>query len=1168
MSKRLQKVVSVTTSVTTILWLSGVAAFAPMAAFAATINEGDIIKTATNPDVYIAKYVGAKKFKRLILNPDVFNSYGHLKWSNLKTVTQAEMDAFTTSDLVRALNDTKVYKLIPNGDVGTKQWMNMTAEAFTAGNWDWDSIYVINNVDRDNYTAGSDITGGNSASPSSSPSTAAGSLSVSLASDTPAAGVAPLKAARVPFTKIALTAGASDVTVKAITAQRTGLAADTSLSSIALIDNQTNLQVGLNQTLNASHQVTVREDITIPANTTKYYTLAANMPSSAATSHAGEIAALALVSVETSATVSGALPISGNGQTINETLSIGTFSGSAGSLNVSTSTKAVGTSGFNFSGAKFTAGSVEDVTIYSIRFNQSGSAAASDLANVVVSDGSTKYATTVSADGKYYTASFGTAGLVIGKGLSKEFTVNGDIVGGSARTIKFDIYRATDIVVKGNTYGYYLTIDTNTTNPFNTGLNPVFMGATITVGSGSLRVDKSSTGAPSGNIAKGATGVVLGAFDFVVTGEPVNVSSLVLTMDMSGTTASSTDFTNITLTKADGTILAGPVDGVDTSTANPDGTATFSGTISFPVGTTQVLVKGNMSTDPAANATIIVSFNTPATKITSITGGTTGNAITATPTSQVSANTMTVKAGALTVSVGSPVNQTVVRGASDFTFANYIFDASASGENVKVTTISLRDTITASGDASQLSNVVMYDGSAALNTGSNVVSLSGTAATNDFTFTLDNPLIIPAGTQKTVALKGNISGSATAASTHAWGLASGAAVTATGVSTTLDIGETVNAGTGSVITIASSGQYSVALDASSPTVGKLIAAGTSGVTMTVLNFYATSEPITITKVRLALTNSSSTMNDIQKVYLYDGSSSTPLNGADGTAIGINNVVGGTANASTTVSLTTPLVIPANTHKIVTIKANIGTIDTVANQATAGHSVAVNFYGSTDTNENVGSGQSGAIANYSATTAATSHYIYRAYPTVAETVTSSFSANTTAAILNTFTVTANGGDVDLYKVTMNISTSTGAVALDNLTLYQGSSVLYASTTNWYVDVHGAYADFIFRANPGTSATAVPVTITAGTSKTFVLRGDVSYTGSATSFTVTAKLAGDSAEVAKVSGTYGLTAANVNLDAENDFIWSDWSDADHSSSAAGASTTDWYNGYLMDVPSSAL
>ncbi|MBU2037445.1 hypothetical protein KJ866_04605, partial [Patescibacteria group bacterium] len=388
MSKTFKKAISVTTSVTTILWLSGVAALAPMAAMAATINEGDTIRVAGTFDVYIAKYVGSKMFKRLILNPAVFNSYGHLSWGAVKTVTQAEMDAFTTSDLVRALGDAPVYKLIPNGDVGSKQWVNMTAEAFTAAGYDWDSIYVINNVDRDNYTTGVDITGGTSASPSTPG--VAGSLTVALASDTPAAGVAVENAARVPFTKVAFTAGASDVTITAITAQRTSLASDSALSSVALIDNATNLQVGLNQTLNASHQVVVRETITIPANTTKYYTLAANMPA-VLDAYAGQIAALALVSVETTATISGILPLTGNGQTINATLAIGSFTGAAGSLNVATTSKAVGTSAFNFSGAKFTAGSVEDITIYSIRFNQSGSAAASDLANVVVSDGTTSY---------------------------------------------------------------------------------------------------------------------------------------------------------------------------------------------------------------------------------------------------------------------------------------------------------------------------------------------------------------------------------------------------------------------------------------------------------------------------------------------------------------------------------------------------------------------------------------------------------------------------------------------------------------------------------------------------------------------------------------------------------------------------------------------------------
>ncbi|MFH0873455.1 MAG: hypothetical protein V1846_01295, partial [Candidatus Komeilibacteria bacterium] len=1091
-----------------------------------------------------------------------------------KTVTQAEMDAFTTSDLVRALGDAPVYKLIPNGDVGSKQWVNMTAEAFTAAGYDWDSIYVINNVDRDNYTTGVDITGGTSASPSTPG--VAGSLTVALASDTPAAGVAVENAARVPFTKVAFTAGASDVTITAITAQRTSLASDSALSSVALIDNATNLQVGLNQTLNADHQITVRETFTIPANTTKYYTLAANMPTTL-DSYAGQVAALSLVSVTTTATVSGALPLTGNGQTINATLAIGSLAGSTGSLNVATSTKEVGTLAFTFSGIKLTTGSTEDVTVYSIRFNQSGSAASSDLANIVVSDGTTNYATTVSTDGKYYTASFGTSGLVIAKGLSKEFTVKGDIVSGSARTISFDIYRSTDIVAKGNIYGYYLTLDTNTTFPFNTDSNPIFNGNNITIGTGSLRVDKSSTGAPAANITIGATGQLLGAFDFVVAGEPVNVASMIVNIATTTVTNNGGGLTNISLTKADGTILAGPVD--STYSASGVQLATFSGTVTFPVGTTQVLVKGNLGTTWSANDTIIVSFSTPTTKVTSITGGTTGNTITATPASNVLANTMTIKAGSLVVSVsGTPVAQTVIRGITGYTFANYLFDASASGEDIKVTTIALQDTEGAGASGAELTTMQLWDGATALNTGTNVVSPSnGSTGANAYTFTLDVPLVITKGTSKTVALKGNISGNASSGSTntHGWGLIASAAVTATGMSTTLDVTETVNDAVGQLMTIASAGQYSAVLDSSTPT-GKLIAANTTGNVMTILKFYATSEQINVTKIRLVLTNASSTGNDMSQVYIYDGST---LLGQG--VLGIGNVQGGSLqNASSTFTLTTPLQVPANTSKIVTIKADIAPIYTASTVATAGHRIAINYYGSTDSSENVGTGVSSGtqIAGYSPTTAQTAAMILKSVPTVAVVALPTTTLSNSTLAMYKFSVTADAkGDIDLYKFTFKVATSgpaeTTPLAIDNITLVDVTSgaevTLYASTTNFYVSI-GSFVETVLLASPGTPDLATTTrTVSAGTTRTFELRAD--FTGTIANSSVSVQLEGDSAKV--VNANYDLwTRDKVELDAEDDFIWSDLSDVDHVSgitTAVGAAVTDFTNGWLVSgLPSSNL
>jgi len=1155
MSKKLQKVFSVTTSLTTILMMSGIATLAPLATNAAVagINEGDTIRVANTFDVYIAKYVGTKMFKRLILNPEVFNSYQHLSWSKVKTVTQAQMDQFTNSSLVRALGDTKVYMLTPNGDVGTKQWLNMSAEGFTAAGYDWDSIYVINNVDRDNYTTGTDITG---AGATTTPGPA-GALTVALASDTPAAGVAPLKAARIPFTKVNFTAGASDVTITALTAQRTGLSADAVLSSIVLIDPVTNLQVGLNQTLDANHQVTFRETLTIPANTTKSYILGANMRTTAAATHAGEIASLSLTGITTAATVSGVLPITGNGQTINETLTIGTVTPATGSLNAATTTKEVGTTNYNFSSVKFTAGSTEDITVYSIRFNQSGSAATSDLANVVVSDGTTNYATTVSSDGKYYTASFGTAGILVAKGMSHEFTVKADIFSGSVRTIKFDIYRGTDVVVKGNTYGYYLTLEALNSGWWHTATNPVFTAAAITIGTGSLRVDKNTALAPAANVTKGDTGAILGAFDFVVQGEAVNVTSLVLDLEMTGT-GSSSDLTNITLTKSDGTVLAGPVDGADDSTALKDGSATFSGTISFPVGTTPVLVKGKLSTDFAADDTIVVSFGPPSTTITGITGATTGNTITASPTSNILANTMTVKSGSLLVSVaGTPVSQSVVKGTQGFTFTNFVIDAANSGEDVKVTQVIVTDTSEADYQ-SDITGMQLWDGATALNTGTNVVNPPNYAsASQTLTFNLDTGLIISKGTQKTIALKGNINGAATAKN-HIFGIAA-SAITATGVSTTQTVSATITAATGQTMAVVSAGQYSVRLDSSSPT-GKLIPANSTGNVMTVLRFKATSEQINVTRMQLGLTSASSTGKDIANVYIYDGST---LLGSGS----FPNLGGGTggATASTTFVLTTPLVIGADAEKIVTVKADIAEIKTTNTIATAGHIIDINYINSVSTTYNAGTGQSSgtSIAGFTTdrlNTAITDSYIYKSVPSVSKLALSSNTLTNGTIPIYKFRVAADAkGDIDLYQLTFQVAT-TSATSTD-FKLYNVSASPEVQINADYVGAKNSTDMTMVLENAATTNTLL--TIPAGTYKDFELRS--TFTSVTTGSSISAQLEGDPTTlfINVASGQFMDAAADVAT-AGGHFIWSDWSASSHA-----ATSDDFTTGYLVyGLPSSNL
>lgn len=110
------------------------------------INEGDIVKTANNPDVYIIKYKGGKQFKRLVLSPRVFESYQHLRWENIKIIPQMQMDDYEVSALVQVAGDPVLYELFPDGDTGTRRRVG------EAGEYDADSIYEINTVDRDSYS--------------------------------------------------------------------------------------------------------------------------------------------------------------------------------------------------------------------------------------------------------------------------------------------------------------------------------------------------------------------------------------------------------------------------------------------------------------------------------------------------------------------------------------------------------------------------------------------------------------------------------------------------------------------------------------------------------------------------------------------------------------------------------------------------------------------------------------------------------------------------------------------------------------------------------------------------------------------------------------------------------------------------------------------------------
>ncbi|MBI2637838.1 MAG: peptidoglycan-binding protein, partial [Candidatus Sungbacteria bacterium] len=394
-------------------------------------------------------------------------------------------------------------------------------------------------------------------------------LSVTAAAVQPAASIVPNGVSRAPFTNVVFTAGADgDIVINSLTIQRDGIGSDSALSGIVLVD-ETGMQVGLSKTLNSNHQAVLNSPLTVKEGTSRTLTIGANR--GATTTHSGEVIRLTVVAADAGGASVTGLPVTGTGQTINESLTIGTFVLTRGPMDPGSSqTKEVGTTGYTFASIKGTAGSGEDVWVKSIRWNQSGSAAASDLANIKTYVGGTAYDTTVSSDGKYYVTTFGTTGLQVLKGNNVEMYVKGDIVSGSNRTIRFDLYRYEDINVIGNQYGFGVlpsaTNSGNTTSgdgTFQT-TNPNFDSYIATVGTGSLTVSKSTSPAAQ-NIAVQLSDQPLGGYDVEVKGEAVQVTQMVFRFQMGGTAdtadADIADITNISLVDPSGKVVAGPKDG-------------------------------------------------------------------------------------------------------------------------------------------------------------------------------------------------------------------------------------------------------------------------------------------------------------------------------------------------------------------------------------------------------------------------------------------------------------------------------------------------------------------------------------------------------------------------------------------------------------------------------
>lgn len=129
---------------------------------ALNLIEGDSISAggSADPDIYIANSYG---YKRLFLNPVIFNFYGHLGgFAKVKNVALATRDVLVTSGLFRncETNDQRVYGVEVTGeDTGLLHWVNTSGAQAVQDDYDFfKKVFCINTNEFNWYPKGSDYT--------------------------------------------------------------------------------------------------------------------------------------------------------------------------------------------------------------------------------------------------------------------------------------------------------------------------------------------------------------------------------------------------------------------------------------------------------------------------------------------------------------------------------------------------------------------------------------------------------------------------------------------------------------------------------------------------------------------------------------------------------------------------------------------------------------------------------------------------------------------------------------------------------------------------------------------------------------------------------------------------------------------------------------------------
>ncbi|RJQ14841.1 peptidoglycan-binding protein [Candidatus Parcubacteria bacterium] len=970
---------------------------------------------------------------------------------------------------------------------------------------------------------------------------------VSLAANTPAAGVAPKLASNVQFLAVNLTAPLSGaVRVDSIIVHRAGAGSPSDFDNVYLYEGDTRLTTGRSVNSSTNNAEFHSLNLNINAGQTRTIWVTADLATGAGAGNQNYFEIVSASSVVGSASVAGAFPIRGN--------AVSVANASAGQVTldqaVDGTNPKVGEKNRSIGSFRVTASSTEDVELRRIALFQAGSVSRSALQNMKLRYTGTDVASVAGVNDKDLAVFVFTTPFLIEKGNSRTFEIFVDVAAGAKNndTIKLYVDEKTDVYAVGRTYGRGVAV-------VNTALDGSVADTDevdVTIEGGQLTI--TFNGPAAKDLAPDAEDVELYNFTLAA-GVNLEVRDLALAATSSVNINDFDDFKIVNVTK--GIVVMGPTDtSADASAAN----ITFTDRFTMNAGETNVF---SVRADVAPTADVI-DGQTVRVTLGQGTGPFGSNSVRnldnnqfisdIVPSGDITGNTHTIRATALTLSLaGTPTSQSFVRGTGNVDMVGFNFKAGVAQD---ITLTSIKVTGYGDDDTSGIFSAgILFGASSSTVSGrtnsvwlvdqSNGSTVAGPEAVNSTTgeaqFSSMN-FTVPAGQTKTLVVRSNLDASALANSNTdriKFDIAAvGDVVARDPQGNSVSVGSaapnSTTADSGTRISVVDTGSISVALapDDTESEAG-LVVAGKSNVVIAKYRYTAQNEELKVTKVQFSV--ASGALDEVTQLSVWDGSSMlasiTPtLSGSSGSAAFTN----------------LNFVVPKDASKTLTVKANLNTTSAGADtgdEIQAVHDQA-NFEargtaaGSSTVLTSSGVAATGLNAN--------TKYFRKTVPTITFAAGDALLTTGEKSLMK-ITIAADASEqvsVRSFEFTLSVSNATFDTTNDNFKVRESGNLLTSTSTNTQ-----AAANITL-----TSESTIP----AGGSKTYEILGTVTGAGTG-SASVTIKMEQSTTEV----GPSNWSA--VNSDAGTlDLVWSDNSAIPH-----GLTSADWYNGFkVKNLPSGTM